>query len=251
MAEPVVNHIEPSTGAPGSCLVWKFPNPLLAASSSIVGGGIGLVSWVLNMTVESVYSRMDPAEHLVEVAGRLGLTDRGAALMTAVDVTKWCAASCEGVTAWATVGVRDPVWAANRHIQPMPHSTLPSPPQSALTGTSQITLPGTINLIAKIPVCLTEAALINAIITITEAKVQALLDHGIDGTGTASDAVCVLCPLPSPSPSAPTSRDGAEVEVFGGPRSIWGARLAQAAYNVVSEGIIRQLKFNRQSTTNP
>ncbi|PZS30767.1 MAG: hypothetical protein DLM61_10085, partial [Pseudonocardiales bacterium] len=56
------------------------------------------------------------------------------------------------------------------------------------------------------------------------AKTQALLAAGIAGTGTASDAVTVICP------------PGAASEQFGGPRSTWGARLARAVHDAVRAG---------------
>ncbi len=184
-----------------------------AVSSSIVGGGIGSISWVVNMTVDAAYGRLDPADHLLEIARRLGLTERGVGLMTAVDVRTCNSASQDGASAWATVGVRRPVWAAG-FARGAPGSVRPGP--------------GTINLVAGVPVRLSDAALVNAVATITEAKVQALLDGGVHGTGTATDAVCVVC-----------REDGLE-EQFAGPRSIWGARLAQVAYDAVSAGVARQ-----------
>lgn len=186
---------------------------MLAISSSIVGGGIGSVSWVLNLTVDADYSRLDPVEHLGEVAERLRLTGRGVGLMTAVDVATWTTANADGATVCATVGVRRPVWAADRQR----------------TAVSAGVQPGTINLVAAVPMRLSEAALVNVVATITEAKVQALFDRQIAGTGTASDAVCVLCPI-----------GGGGEELFGGPRSTWGGRLAQGTYDAVSAGIARQ-----------
>lgn len=116
----------------------------------------------------------------------------------------------------ATVGVRRPVWAAdvNEPVEPD-------------TGPGTIN-PGTINLVVMLPVRLSDAALVNAVSTATEAKVQALLHHGVDGTGTASDAVAVLCVA-----------DGTAHE-FGGPRSRWGSRIARAVHDVTAAGIAAQ-----------
>jgi adenosylcobinamide hydrolase len=183
-----------------------------AISSSLVGGGIGEVIWVINLTVDTDYKRFDPAAHLAGVAESVGLRGRGIAMMTAVDVGKCVTTTDAGANAWATVGVRIPVWAADRNRPP--HPSAPGP--------------GTINLVGTVPSRLSDAALVNAIATMTEAKVQALHDHDVAGTGTASDALCLLCPV-----------DGAE-ESFGGPRSTWGGRLAQATYDAVVTGLIRQ-----------
>jgi adenosylcobinamide amidohydrolase len=75
-----------------------------------------------------------------------------------------------------------------------------------------------------VPVRLSEAALVNAAITATEAKVQALHDAGVPATGTASDATVVHCPT-----------DGA-AESYGGPRSTYGARIARATHSAVLAG---------------
>ncbi len=71
---------------------------------------------------------------------------------------------------------------------------------------------------------LSDAALVNAVATITEAKAQALWELGLAATGTATDAVTVLCPVDGPA------------EPYGGPLSAWGAPLARAAHRAVREG---------------
>ncbi|GID26186.1 adenosylcobinamide amidohydrolase [Paractinoplanes brasiliensis] len=83
---------------------------------------------------------------------------------------------------------------------------------------------GTVNIVVWVPERLSDGALVNAVATLTEAKTQAIRDLGLEATGTATDAVCVLCPM-----------DGAEA-AYGGPRSTWGARLARAAYAAVLDG---------------
>jgi adenosylcobinamide amidohydrolase len=110
---------------------------------------------------------------------------------------------------WATVGITLPTWAAAHDLVAEP------------------TLPGTINLVAVCPARLDDAALVNTIVTATEAKAQALLDHGVPGTGTASDAVCIACPADGPA------------ERFGGPRSHVGSALARAVYDAVAAGAAR------------
>jgi len=85
--------------------------------------------------------------------------------------------------------------------------------------------PGTINLVVQLPVALTGGAAVNAVTTATEAKTQALLDCKVPGTGTASDAVVVTWP------------SSGEAQPFAGPRSEWGARIAQAAYAAVKVGV--------------
>ncbi|WP_020549482.1 adenosylcobinamide amidohydrolase [Embleya scabrispora] len=205
-------------------LLWRAGPGWRMASSALLGGGIGERAWVLNLQVRPGYDRMDPVTHLTEVAAPLGLTGAGVGLMTAAEVTAWTHGADEGAEAAVTTGIGVPTWAA----APVPG--LPGAPP-----------PGTINIIAAVPATLSDAALINAVATITEAKVQALLDAGYACTGTPSDAICVAARVPTPN--TPT-------EPFGGPRSTWGARLARAVYTAVLQGA-RNDHARRQAPTPP
>jgi adenosylcobinamide hydrolase len=187
--------------------VWRFEAPRLVCSTAIVGGGIGLRSWVLDVEVPSGYDRVDVDAHVGEVAAAAGCTGDGVGLLTAAPVDRWVAASDGGVDVVATVGVTRPTWAADTEAA---HAEW---------------APGTINVVAFVPVRLSDPALVNAATTATEAKAQALVEGGVTGTGTASDAVCVVCP------------PGGPVEPFGGPRSVWGARLARAVHRTVVDGL--------------
>jgi adenosylcobinamide amidohydrolase len=102
-------------------------------------------------------------------------------------------------------------------------------------------------MLVRVPVALSDAALVNAVVTATEAKTQALLEAGVPGSGTSSDAVCIACPAPgalasaspvSRSPAAGSLASGQEVPVeeYGGPRSPWGARIARATHRAVAAG---------------
>ncbi len=210
-------------GAVGPVLVWRFPQPLRSISSAIVGGGIGICNWVLNMTVDPLYSRVDPATHIAEVAGALGLDGEGVGLLTAVNVGMHTNSVVEGATVISTAGVRRPVWVFDAR-EPLPESYS----ESVAVNHSSEHKPGTINLVCFVGQRLSDAALVNAVVTVTEAKTQALYASEVPGTGTASDAVCLLCPT------------GGSEDIFGGPRSYWGARLAAASYAAVVDGIDRQ-----------
>ncbi len=87
--------------------------------------------------------------------------------------------------------------------------------------------PGTINIIVSVPVPLSDAAYVGAVMTATEAKTQAVLAAGFRATGTASDAICVAAPA------------AGEPENFAGPRSLWGARIARAVHSAVHTGAVR------------
>lgn len=188
-------------------LVWRFPSPRLVCSSATVGGGIGVRSWVLDIEVSSDYDRTDLDVHVAEVAAAAGCSGDGVGLLTAAPVDRWTASSDGGVQVVSTVGVTRPTWAADDEVE---HAQW---------------APGTINVVAFVPTRLTDAALVNAATTAAEAKAQALVERGVPGTGTASDAVCIVCPT-----------DG-QAEPFGGPRSVWGSRLARAVHRTIADGL--------------
>jgi Adenosylcobinamide amidohydrolase len=109
---------------------------------------------------------MDPAVHVTELAAGLGPAGAGAGLLTAASVTGVVHRADEGVHAAATVGLRVPAWAAVPH-GPADRELVPA------------WRPGTINIIVSVPVPLRDAAYVNAVMTATEAKTQAVLEAGV------------------------------------------------------------------------
>jgi adenosylcobinamide amidohydrolase len=176
------------------------------ASTASVGGGLGTRDWVINAQVARDYRRRDQDRHGAELADVAGVTGDGVVMFTAADVRHVRRAGDGGVTAEATVGITHPTWAADAD-------------DAVATA-----VPGTINIVVWVPVRLAHAALLNALCTATEAKTQAMIDAGVPGTGTASDALTIACPA-----------DGS-CEPFAGPRSTWGARLARAVHRAVLAG---------------
>ncbi|WP_182897400.1 adenosylcobinamide amidohydrolase [Microbispora sp. H10830] len=241
-------------------LLWRFGPGWRMISSAMLGGGIGHREWVLNVQVAAGYSRMDPVEHM----DALGPGGAGVGMMTAALVERYAAAADGGAEAVATVGLGVPTWAAAPDGVPDPG--LPAAPETgkepgreaagpAASGTAREAAgagdvrvcdarvrdagvrdaavcdageraprPGTINILVAVPVAFSDPALVNAVMTVTEAKTQALLEAGFPCTGTASDAVCVAV------------REDGPAEAFGGPRSVWGARIARAVHRAVLDG---------------
>ncbi|WP_131742781.1 adenosylcobinamide amidohydrolase [Actinomadura roseirufa] len=228
-------------GARLASTVWRVDGPHRAVSSAMLGGGIGPAGWVLNAQVAGAYSRTDPVAHLGELAASLGLEGPGVGMLTAASVERTVRRDDEGVRVSATVGLRVPTWAASPAGVPDPElapirldgtggvpsrSPLRTPPRRSSQGPPQAR-PGTVNIVVAVPVPLTDGALVNAVVTATEAKTQALLEAGYPCTGTASDAICVAAPVTS-----------GEAEPFAGPRSVWGARIARAVHAAVHAGAL-------------
>jgi adenosylcobinamide amidohydrolase len=202
MRERVTLRRRTEDGAPLGSLLWEFGPGWRMISSAMLGGGIGPREWVLNAQVPAGYARMDPVEHLLE----LSPPGPGVGMLTAADVARRTWAEDGGAQVLATVGLGVPTWAAA--------------PQEPLFAPA----PGTVNIVVAVPVAFCDAALVNAVMTVTEAKTQALLEAGFACTGTASDAVCVAV------------REDGPRELFGGPRSAWGARIARAVHDAVLTG---------------
>ncbi|MEV4461296.1 adenosylcobinamide amidohydrolase [Microbispora sp. NPDC049633] len=217
-------------------LLWRFGPGWRMISSAMLGGGVGRREWVLNAQVAAGYSRMDPVEHL----DALGPGGPGVGMMTAALVERYVAAADGGAEAVATVGLGVPTWAASPEGVPDPGVPyVPEPAREAAGGGASevargavgagdagpsVPRPGTINILVAVPVAFSDPALVNAVMTVTEAKTQALLEAGFPCTGTASDAVCVAV------------REEGPEEAFGGPRSMWGARIARAVHRAVLDG---------------
>jgi adenosylcobinamide amidohydrolase len=194
-----------------STLLWRLPQSFRCASTAAIGGGISDCSWVINAQVANGYRRSDLDVHGAQIATALGVSGPGVVMLTAVNVINHHTVECDGAAVTATVGVSDPTWAADPHLGP----------QSVSTSTE----PGTINVVVSLPQQIATAGLLNLIATVTEAKCQALADLAVPGTGTPSDAVTVLCP------------SSGDPEPFGGPRSLWGARVACATYDAIVAGL--------------
>jgi adenosylcobinamide amidohydrolase len=194
-----------------STLAWRLTAPMACVSTAAIGGGFTECGWVINAQVAKGYHRDDLAAHGTEIAQALGLDGPGVVMLTAVNVRSHHNALFEGAEVTATVGVSHPTWAAD----PSADSTRIRPARA----------PGTVNVVVSIPEPLVPAALVNLVATVTEAKCQAFADFSVAGTGTPSDAVTVLCPV------------AGEPHAYGGPRSLWGARVACAAYDAIIAGL--------------
>lgn len=153
-------------------------------SSGLIGGGLGRKRYLLNLQVPHGYASDDPILDMEQRVHDLGLPVEGTtAMMTAAEVGEVVEGDRSGeqfqLRVYVTAGVGN----------------------AARAGRKRRTYPGyvagTINIIAAIDGRLTHAALVNCLITITEAKAAALQDLGVldaEGqvaTGTTTDTVIV------------------------------------------------------------
>jgi adenosylcobinamide amidohydrolase len=188
---------------------------LRIASTAAYGGGLTDGHCIVSARVPPSYSGLEPARDIQELAAARGLHPE-VGLLTAVDLSKARSATVarDGVTAMAvvTAGLRR-TWAAG------------SPPR-------RVPPVGTINLIVLLDAGLEDAAGLNLIATITEAKVLTLATFGIvteegePASGTATDAVVVAWP----AQATPRFR-------FGGPATLPGWAAAAATRAALGEAI--------------
>ena len=159
-------------------------------------GGWKKVRFAFNHTVRDTSLRK-PVEYLRTVARRYGLRSYFG-LLTSVPMDKLSIRSCEDVTVFVTAGVKNP----NEEI-------------------------GTINIVAVFDGRLSRAAMLNAIITATEAKTKALLESGCNFTGTNTDAIIVL------------STQRGRYHRYCGPASDAGRNLWRAVDRAVKESLAK------------
>lgn len=158
------------------------PRPLNTLSSGVVGGGFQKTRHILNLKVDKDYAGANPAADLRRFAREKGIRENFIGMMTAAKIgdTRPVFLSEHGATVGAivTVGMSN---AACAGITP------PFLPNSA----------GTINIILLIHARMSRAAMVNAVITATEAKTAALAEMGYrtqDGhpaTGTSTDSIVI------------------------------------------------------------
>jgi adenosylcobinamide hydrolase len=198
----------------------KAATPLVAASSALVGGGLGRVDAILNVHVPRGFACASSEAVLAAFAARHGVGGPYVGLLTgaATENAETATARRGALTALAiaTVGLSNAITAG---VSPAAHVLAPS----------------TINTIVLVDADAEPGALVNALMTVTEVKTLALVDAAVKGaaghpaTGTSTDAVVVAA-----TGRGPRAR-------FGGPVSDLGWVVAQAASVALRRGIARWL----------
>jgi adenosylcobinamide hydrolase len=178
----------------GPYLLWKSLQPLRTLNSSPWGGGFGHHTCLFNRQVDKNYQAVDPIEEMNCFLQSEGLRpDETAGMLTAA----WVRDAGIHTELWA-----DEEKAEQEQMKVCTYVTvgLSNKARAGNPLLATALYPGTINTIVLIHGTLTDAAMVNAVITATEAKTAALADLGIcmdtsDGgrpaTGTTTDAVLI------------------------------------------------------------
>ena len=169
-----------------STLLVSSAKPLKVLGSAVLGGELRQARYIFNHTVGKDYHGSDPEQHLRRVIEYLRLGSDVLGMMTTVRVIDTVLSvgrkKALVVAALCTAGAGNPGVAGE--------------PPDKEQGKYQ---PDTINLILLIDGHLTDAAMVNAVITATKAKVSAIystiisLPGGELVTGTTTDAIVVAC----------------------------------------------------------
>ncbi|WP_246066847.1 adenosylcobinamide amidohydrolase [Paenibacillus koleovorans] len=166
-------------------LLLESERPLRVLNSSIWGGGFSERRYVVNRQVLKSYMSDDPPAEMREFLEHAGFPpEETAGMLTAAWVdhagTRRMELDDLVVSAWVTVG-------------------LGNPSRAGMTADAERLYPGTINTIVLIDGRPSDAAMVNAVLTATEAKAALLQDLGIVvgkgddriATGTTTDAVLI------------------------------------------------------------
>ncbi|MBI4593817.1 MAG: adenosylcobinamide amidohydrolase [Candidatus Rokubacteria bacterium] len=211
MIEGVTIEIDPEA------VLIQVRGTLRVLSSAVAGGGTGGARAIVNLHVGKDFHCDDAASDLAAFARRRSLPAPWVGLLTAAltEHAQLASEATEGITATAvvTVGLSNPVNAG---------VSLP-----AACGAS------TINTIVVVNATPEPAALVNLVVTATEAKVLALADAGFRGpgggavSGTSSDAILIAA-----TDRGPRCR-------FGGPATALGWTVARAVRLAAEAGARR------------
>lgn len=176
--------------------ILRFKERMEVLSSAVHNGGTTLTDHLLIMEVPKNYFHDDPRQHVAQVCEGLGLPLDSVGFMTAAEVryvfnTK--VNEFAGVEAFAavTAGLSNQVIAGEILTDWERRSKLSNERHRFLHA-------GTINIIGVSSLPMTQAAKVNILIAMTEAKTAALGSLGYRDTGTTSDAIAIVSPVGDP-----------------------------------------------------
>ncbi|WP_326112141.1 adenosylcobinamide amidohydrolase [Paenibacillus macquariensis] len=164
-------------------LLLQSPSPIDSLSSSIHGGGMSKIDRIANIYVDRFYECSHPEKDVEKLFQEWGYPlESTAGLLTAVRLAYTSVSEEDGedasVFCCTTAGVSNGARAGSER------TTFP------------VYQPGTINIMLMIDARMTQAAMVNAVITAVEAKTAALADlgirdaeNGLVATGTTTDAI--------------------------------------------------------------
>ena len=165
------------------------------AASNGAEGGLKDAKTLLNVSIPRGFSE-NAAGYLERISARNGFLHPYFGLLTAIPMQNLCIAQYDYITAFVTAAVSD----RNR----------------------------TINIIVTSAKPLTDAALLGAMMTVTEAKMKVIAERKLPATAQSTDAVIVAA-----------EKNGSAAEEFAGPLTEVGMRIAKAVSHALTEAFVR------------
>ncbi|RJE86870.1 hypothetical protein D3P07_16940 [Paenibacillus sp. 1011MAR3C5] len=199
----------------------RLPHICHTLSSAIWPGGFSMADGFVNWKVPLDYRCDEPVSDLKRRCGEWGFRpDSTVGFLTAAKLTHASVTELEGdrfrLLCITTVGTRN---AARAGLKRETYSAY---------------APGTINSILLIDARMTESAMVNAVITATEAKAAALQQlnireaaNGLSATGTTTDAVAIGV--------SQSAEWGEAVHAYAGAATTIGCAIGEAVYETVLE----------------
>jgi iron complex transport system ATP-binding protein len=205
-------------------VVVRSSEPLVVLSSAVAGGGLGRARSIVNLHVTKNFQCARWEAPLAELVRLRSLPSPWIGLLTSAwtEDAEVSADEAHGIAAFAvvTVGLGNPIAAGVT-------------PAAAVSAS-------TINTIVVVDARPAPAAMVNAVITVTEVKTATLMAAGVRcaeghaATGTSTDAVVI----------AATER-GRRCD-FGGPISDLGALVARVTRDALERGVRRWIDTHHQ-----
>jgi len=165
-----------------TAIILQSKQPLYVLSSAVVGGGFTQTKTIINQHVDKNYRGDDPIQDLHDFASKREITNF-VGLLTAVWMHQARSVTLRNgdltICAVITAGVGNAI-------------------ASGLSKPQGLDI-GTINIILLVDGRMSDAAMVNAMLTITEAKTAILMDRnvqtpaGYPATGTSTDSVVLAC----------------------------------------------------------
>lgn len=165
------------------------------AASNGAEGGLKDAKTLLNVSIPRGFSE-NAAGYLERISARNGFLHPYFGLLTAIPMQNLCIAQYDYITAFVTAAVSD----RNR----------------------------TINIIVTSAKPLTDAALLGAMMTVTEAKMKVIAERKLPATALSTDAVIIAA-----------EKNGSAAEEFAGPLTEVGMRIAKAVSHALTEAFVR------------
>ena len=176
--------------------VIRLSERMEVLSSAVLNGGHNVTDTLFIMQVSHGYNSSDHMGDILHVRKKYDLPEDSVGFMTAAEVKYLFSVSeneHEGVTVFAaaTAGLSNHVVAGELLDNWEERFRISQERYKILIG-------GTINIIGVSPFPLTDAAKINLMIPLTEAKSAAMASLGYKETGTTSDAMAIVSPIGEP-----------------------------------------------------